>query len=217
MSEAPKATPIAFMSDIHGNAKALKAVLDELARQDVRLIYAAGDHLLGGDEPLETWRLLQKANVQCVRGLSELAMLRVDPSELAPAGDDEFAKVDRFIETRRALGDLILEQIRRLEPTIRIPLIDGRELLVVHGAPADPLGEITHDASDEELEALVSSDPADIVVCGASHVAFRRDIEGTTILSVGSVGDSPSGVAHFTVVRPRMDGLEVHQDHVEYA
>lgn len=217
MSEAPKATPIAFMSDIHGNAKALKAVLDELARQDVRLIYAAGDHLLGGDEPLETWRLLQKANVQCARGLSELAMLRVDPNDLTPTGDEEFAKVDRFIETRRALGDLILEQLRRLEPTLRVPLIDGRELLVVHGSPTDPLGEITHDASDEELEALVSSDPADIVVCGASHVAFRRDIEGTTILSVGSVGASPSGVAHFTVVRPRMDGLEVHQDHIEYA
>ncbi|MFK8000467.1 MAG: metallophosphoesterase [Polyangiales bacterium] len=217
MSEAPKATPIAFMSDIHGNAKALKAVLDELARQDVRVIYAAGDHLLGGDEPLETWRLLQKANVQCARGLSELAMLRVDPDELSPTGDEEFAKVDQFIETRRALGDLILEQIRRLEPTLRVPLIDGRELLVVHGSPSDPLGEISHDASDEELEALVSSDPADIVVCGASHVAFRRDIEGTTILSVGSVGASPSGVAHFTVVRPRMDGLEVHQDHVEYA
>jgi predicted phosphodiesterase len=217
MSEAPKATPIAFMSDIHGNAKALKAVLNELARQDVRLIYAAGDHLLGGDNPLETWRLLQKANVQCARGLSEEALIRIDPEELSPSGDEEFTKADQFIETRRALGDLILEQLRRLEPKIRIPLIDGRELLVVHGSPADPLSEIAHDAGDEELEALVSSDAADVIVCGASHVAFRRDIEGTTILSVGSVGASPSGLAHFTVVRPRMDGLEVHQDHVEYS
>lgn len=217
MSEAPKATPIAFMSDIHGNAKALKAVLGELARQDVRIIYAAGDHLLGGEDPLETWRMLQKAGVLCTRGLSEEALIRVDPEALAPSGDDEFAKADRFIETRRALGDLVLEQLRRLEPTIRMPLIDGRELMMVHGSPADPFGEITHDAGDEELEALVAGDPADIVVCGASHVAFRRDIEGSTILSVGSVGAAPSGLAHFTVVRPRMDGLEVHQDHVEYA
>ena len=217
MVTPPVATAIAFISDVHGNLSALEAVLDELKRRDVARIYAAGDLLLGGDAPLDVWRLLQRHEVQCIRGLSEEALLRIDSADLTPDGDEEFARADAFLETRRALGELVITQIRKLPQKLRIPLIDGREILMVHGSPVDPWTEIAHDASDDELLTALGSDAADVVVCGASHVAFRKDLEGVAIISVGSVGAAPtSGVAHFCVMRPRMDGLEVLLDHLEY-
>ncbi len=215
MTATPVATAIAFLSDIHGNEEALKAVLEELGRRDVGRIYAAGDHLLGGDAPLAVWRLLQKHDVACVRGVSEEALIRVDDESLAPHSDAEHAAADAFLQTRRQLGELVVEQLRRLPTKLRIPLIDGREILMTHGSPLDPWTEIAHDVADHELRRLVDDDAADVVVCGASHVAFRRDIDGIAVVSVGSVGASPSpGIAHFTVMRPRMDGLEVIQDHI---
>ena len=39
---------------------------------------------------------------------------------------------------RAELGDIILERLKRLPTHFRLPLEDGKELLLVHGAPADP-------------------------------------------------------------------------------
>ena len=93
--------------------------------------------------------------------------------------------------TRDALGDLILQRIRRLPTHARIPLEDGGELLLVHGSPADPGEALTHDMSDEEINALIGDDPADVVVCGASHVPFDRMVGGVRVINVGSVGEAP--------------------------
>ncbi|MCA9580975.1 MAG: metallophosphoesterase family protein [Myxococcales bacterium] len=209
--------PLAFLSDVHGNLPALEAVLAELARLEVQEIYVAGDLVLGGDHPLEVWRRLQDVQAVCIRGVSDTALVMVDPSTVIPLNDEQKARFGVFVATRQRIGELVLEQIRRLPESHRIPLVDGREVVMVHGSPNDPKSEISHDMSDEEIMSLVDSDPADIVMCGASHVAFQRDLDGVRIVSVGSVGQSPEGrTAHFTILSPRMDGPIIDQRHVEY-
>ena len=213
----PIARPIGLMADIHGNLAALSAVLDELARREVEVVVFAGDLLLGGDEPLEVWRTLSRVSARCTRGPSDTALAAVDPDTLEPADDEERAKARRFADTRAEIGDLVIEQLRRLPEKIRLPMIDGGEIVVVHGSPADPSAEMGHELSDEELLALLGGDPADIVVCGATHVPFIREVEGVRIVNVGSVGDAPEGrVAHFVILTPRMDGAVVEQAWVEY-
>ena len=61
--------------------------------------------------------------------------------------------------------------------------------------PADPGEALTHDMSDEEINALLGDDPADVVVCGASHVPFDRMVGGVRIVNVGSVGEAPGARA----------------------
>ena len=51
-----------------------------------------------------------------------------------------------------------------------IAIETGGEILLVHGSPLDPSEPISHEMTDEEMSALISDDPADIVICGASHV-----------------------------------------------
>ena len=117
--------------------------------------------------------------------------------------------------TRAALGELILERLRRLPLRVRVPLEDGTELLLVHGSPSDPAEPMTHDMTDEELNALIGDDPADVVVCGASHVPFDRTVGGVRVVNVGSVGEAPTNegprVAHATWIESTPRGLEVHQ------
>jgi len=207
---------MAFFSDVHGHLAPLDAVLAELARRAVVDIYVAGDHLFGGDEPHEVWLRLVGVSARLARGLSDEALATLEPSRLSPRDEAEKAKLERFVTTRRAVGELVVQRLLRLPTQIRVPLLDGSELVMVHGSPADPRQEMTHDLDDEELMALIGDDPADIVVCGASHVPFQRDVSGVRIVNVGSVGEGAGKVAHYTIITPRADGTLVEQAHVEW-
>lgn len=208
---------IAILADVHGNLRALDAVLEELARRGIKDVYVAGDLLFGGDQPLETWKRLTAIKARCVRGLSDAALATLDPEKMAPASDEERARMKQFLDTRAAVGELVLKYLERLPDELRVPMIDGREIVIVHGSPADPTTEISHDLSDEEMLALVADDPADIVACGGSHVAFQRDVSGVRIVGLGSVGASPEGgVAHFAIITPKMEGTAIEQAWVRY-
>ncbi len=213
----PVATPMAFLSDIHGNLPALDAVLAVLRQREVTTIFACGDHLLGGPDPLGVWRRLREVEARCTRGVGDAALAQIDGSKLEASTDEERERLETFRSAQEAIGELVRKQLMQLPESLRVPMIDGRELLMVHGSPADPTVELTHDLDDRELEARIDDDPADLIICGASHVPFRRDVAEWTVINVGSVGEAPEGRnAHFTILRPRMDGIEVHQDHVAY-
>ena len=213
----PVNAPMAFLSDVHGNLAALDAVASELRRRDVGLVFVAGDLLLGGDEPAEVFKRLQQLNAACVRGISDTAMIRVDPKSLRPADIEQQERALVFSSTLRAVGELALKFLEKLPERLRIPLIDGTEIVMVHGAPGDPSAEMSHFMSDDELRTLLDDDPADIVVCGATHVPFQRTVDAVRVVNVGSVGAAPEGrVAHFTIIDPRIDGSVIEQTAIAY-
>ncbi|MCS6799255.1 MAG: metallophosphatase family protein [Myxococcota bacterium] len=217
MKPVPLDRPAAFLSDVHGNARALDAVLNELRTLGIEHIFVAGDLLFGGDEPLRTWRRLREVGARCVRGASDTALATIDPASLRPCDDRERAQAERFARTRAALGDLVCAELRRLPDMLRIPMIDGGEIVLVHGSPVDPLVEIGFELDDEEIAARIGDDPADVVVCGASHVPFDRMVGEVRVVNVGSVGQAPGGGhAHYTVLTPRYGGPLVEQYHVAY-
>ena len=212
----PASRPMAFLSDVHGNLKALEAVLTELQRHAIEDIYVAGDLLFGGEEPLQVWQRLQSLGAHCVRGTSDVALATLDPATLRPRTPEEETMAARFAATRRAVGDLILRRLVELPDRIRVPMVDGTELLLVHGSPSDPFESIEHDLGDEDVRELLADDPADIVVCGATHVPYARVVDDVHVINVGSVGSAPGGeVAHFTLLYPKTSGAMVEQTWVD--
>ncbi|HEY3822778.1 MAG TPA: metallophosphoesterase family protein [Polyangiaceae bacterium] len=202
------------ISDVHGHLDALRAVLATAERRAFHKLLVAGDLVFPGPEPLETWRRLTAAGAVMVQGLTDRAVATLDPAGLTPRTDHERERLDRMKAAHDALGDLILQRIRRLPTHQRIPLEDGGELLLVHGSPADPGEPLTHDMSDPEINALIADDTADIVVCGASHLPFERIVGGVRVVNVGSVGEAPGSgprVAHATWIESTPRGLHVEQ------
>jgi predicted phosphodiesterase len=200
------------VSDIHGQLDALRAVLATAERRSFHKLLVAGDIVFPGPEPVETWRRLTAAGAVMVQGLTDKAVATLDPAGLHPRSDHERERIERMRSTRDALGDLILQRIRRLPTHTRIALEDGGELLLVHGSPADPAEALTHDMSDDEINALLGDDPADVVVCGASHVPFDRTVSGVRIVNVGSVGEAPGAgarIAHATWIESTPRGVQV--------
>lgn len=189
------------ISDIHGHARALERVLDEGNGRGFHQLLVAGDHLFPGPAPLETWKLLTQNNAICVQGLTDAAVSSVDPNALEATTDAQQARLEQLMRFHEELGDLIVARLARLKPQARLPLETGHELVLVHGSPADPTEPMTPDMDDDEINALLADDPADIIVCGASHVPFQRQIGDVRVVSVGSVGEAPAeGFAHATII-----------------
>jgi predicted phosphodiesterase len=216
------------ISDIHGNLDALRAVLATAERRAFQKLLVAGDSLFPGGsyfpgrdahDPLETWRRLTAAGAIIVSGVSDIALATLDVSNTPATTDEARQRLELLKSTRATLGDLVLERVRRLQSTSRITLEDGGELVLVHGSPADPLQELTHDMSEEEMNVFLGDDPADVVVCGASHVPFDRMVSDVRVINVGSVGDAPDDrepgeppkIAHATWIESTPSGLMVEQ------
>jgi predicted phosphodiesterase len=184
------------ISDIHGREDALAAVLATAEKRGYAHLLVAGDLCFPGPGALAVWRRLTAARAVCVQGLSDKALATLDLSGMKPKTEHERRRLELFTEVRAQLGDAVLRALGQLPLTHRMPLPDGRELLLVHGSPADPTISLTHDMSDDEIRRLLSDDPADIVVCGGSHVPFDRTIMEVRVVNVGSVGEAPGGDRH---------------------
>jgi hypothetical protein len=66
------------------------------------------------------------------------------------------------------------------------------------------------DMDDDELNALIGDEAADLIVCGGSHVPFERIVADTHIINVGCVGDRPTpGVAYATLLETLPMGVQV--------
>ncbi len=198
------------ISDIQGNAEALQAVLVEGERRGYDRVLVAGDLCFPGPTPLAVWKLLMAVNATFVPGLSDRALATLDLDKVAASTPHERERLARIKAAREELGELILARLARASLTVRIPLKNGDELVLVHGSPSDPTEGMSHDMSDEELSALLGDDPADVVVCGYTHVPLDRQVSGVCIVNVGSVGDAPGGHdGHGTLLSVLPTGCEV--------
>jgi predicted phosphodiesterase len=204
------------ISDIHGHAKALRAVLAEGKVREYHQLLVCGDLLFPGPEPLETWRILLEERAVCVQGVGDRAVAAIDPTRLRPASPDQKIRLERLVKAKQELGELIVARLGKLPPTARLPLESGDEMVVVHGSPADPTEPFTHDMSDQEMLALVGEDPANVIVCGGSHVPFHRRLDDVQIINVGSVGEAPTAnFAHATLLDASSFGITIEQFEVE--
>jgi predicted phosphodiesterase len=204
------------ISDIHGNAAALRRVLEDAEAREFHQLVVCGDSLFPGPAPLETWKILIERRALCVQGLSDRALYEVDPSKLKATTPEQRSRIQRLEEVQRELGELIVARLGKLPTSARLPLESGQEAVIVHGSPADPTEPMSADMEDAELSALMGDDPADIVICGASHVPFGRQLGDVQIVNVGSVGESPAtGFAHATIIDASAAGVSIEQFDVE--
>jgi predicted phosphodiesterase len=200
------------ISDIHGHARALQAVLDDATMRGYDQLVVCGDLCFPGPEPLAVWKALVQRHALCVQGLGDRALAAIDPAKLAGATDTERARVERLRQVHTELGELIIARLGMLPPMAQLPIESGHTMLVVHGAPADPTEPITIDMTDDEILALLGDEPADVVVCGASHTPFSRTVADVQIVNVGSVGEAPGGGhAHATLIETSPIGFSVNQ------
>lgn len=200
------------ISDIHGHADALDAVLAEGRDRGYDQLIVCGDLCFPGPEPLRVWKTLVEHRALCVQGAGDRALATIHPDKLLPTDENTRKRVERMRDVHKELGQLIVTRLGKLPPIARLPLESGHTMLVVHGSPADPLEPITPDLDEDELIGALGDEAGDLIVCGSSHEAFSREVADVQIVSVGSVGEAPGGgYAHATLVTSTQTGFHVSQ------
>ncbi|MEM8884665.1 MAG: metallophosphoesterase family protein [Planctomycetota bacterium] len=175
---------VALLADIHGNAAALRAVLDDLAGVDVDGHVLLGDYFLFGPRPLEVAEALRALGGPTIKGNTDDYIVRQPP-------DHAFAPMLRWY--REQLGD------EHLAWTAARPFRHEIEpgLQLVHANPSDLESlliteqdewETYPSTSEEEAARLIGDHTAALTVYGHIHYASRGELAGQQLASVGSIG-----------------------------
>ncbi|WP_426959590.1 metallophosphoesterase family protein [Muricoccus radiodurans] len=176
---------IAAVSDVHGNLRALEAVLADLPAQAPDLVLNLGDTVSGPLEAAETAERLMEAGFPTVRGNHDRHLIH-PPAE-------GMGKSDRMALAQ--LAPRHLDWLAALPPAIR----PAPDILAVHGRPGDDMEfllETPHRkhgllrAAPEKVAArLGDAAGLSLVLCGHSHIPGSAQLpDGPLVVNPGSVG-----------------------------
>jgi putative phosphoesterase len=164
---------IATLYDVHGNIRALEAVLQEVP--DDATIVIGGDVAVG-PHPSETLELL--------RSLGDRALwLRGNADRELTPGEPGLAPPEAIEPVRAKLTDEQIAFLYALPPTLQIDRV-----LFCHATPRNDVDVFTELTPDERIASLFADVDADVVVCGHTHMQFERTIAGKRVINSGSVG-----------------------------
>jgi putative phosphoesterase len=164
---------VATLYDLHGNLRALEAVLEEIPAE--AMIVVGGDVCAGGIHPSET--------LERLRALGERVLwLRGNADRELTPGEEGIAPAGVIEATRAALTAEQIEFLHGLPLTVQIG-----DVLFCHATPRNDLEIFTERTPEERIEKLFAVD-ADIVVCGHTHTQFERTVAGKRVINSGSVG-----------------------------
>lgn len=174
---------VAALYDIHGNLPALEAVVAELRGRRVDVVVFGGD-LCWGPFPAETLELVRSLDIPAlyVRGNADREV--ADPSGAGLTGwtaeVNDWCAQEVGAEGRSFLGAL---------PGTVDEKIEGLgSVLFCHGSPARDDDVFTRLTDEARIAAMLESVTQDVVVCGHTHVAFRRYIGDQLLVNPGSLG-----------------------------
>lgn len=180
-------TRTAVLSDVHGNAVALRAVLAELDADGIDAAVCLGDVCQGGPEPGACVDLLAERRWPVVIGNADAFVLDVSHGEGSPEDLPERLLAVRAWTFER-LGPDRRDVIDAYAPTVDAALGAGRTLLGCHATPASYDPVVFPSAPEEEFRAAFGGTGADVVACGHIHLPYVRRIGETLVLNPGSVG-----------------------------
>jgi predicted phosphodiesterase len=177
---------VAALYDIHGNAPALDAVLDDVRRARVDRIVVGGD-VLPGPLPREALDALARVDppTDYIIGNGDrevLAHLRGTGSLLP----DSFRHLIAWTAKQLRPGDV--DRISSWPATLRLTIDGLGDVLFCHATPRNDVEIFTRLTSDEIVIPMLADARAPIVVCGHTHMQFDRLFGATRVVNAGSVG-----------------------------
>ncbi|MEJ8303415.1 metallophosphoesterase family protein [Saccharibacillus sacchari] len=206
---------IALITDIHGNAPALQAVLAELDRRGIDRIYSLGDVIgIGPDSNEAIELLMNRPNLHYVSGNHEDAVLAAYEGRPAPAGHEGEREHHAWLAARLnpAYAKVMASWPRQLEMEI-----EGRKLLFTH-YHTDRQGSflpINAAPSIEALDAMYLDTPYDLIAFGHHHIVHEFCSDQRMYFNPGALGCG-GAVARFGVIEIDPTGISAETVGVPY-
>jgi putative phosphoesterase len=175
---------VGVISDIHGNAVALDAVLADLEAQSIDQLVCLGDAIQGGPQPAAVVARLRELGCPVVIGNADAFLL---------TGEDGNSPVS---EAQRAVQQWSLSQLSEADrafiaafhPTVEFSLPGNRRLLCFHGSPTSFHDIIFPNTPEEEVRGYLEAFLPAMLTGGHTHLQQIRRLDDSLFFNPGSVG-----------------------------
>lgn len=189
---------LAAIGDIHGNAAALDAVLQEIDSYGILTIFHTGDCVCGASEDAETLQILADRRLPGVLGEWDHRLLRYVrkrktlTNKLSP---EDLELLDRAY---RQCTSVQVDYLNNLERLLK-QTVDGIRIAVCHGTINSMHDSLRPEDDDAIYARQRELEPAQIILSGRTHAAHERLLGDTLYVNPGAVGVDP-GMAHYAIV-----------------
>ena len=192
---------VAVISDVHGNAVALAAVLAELEREEPDSIVSCGD-FTWGPLPEETYELGRRMNARFVRGNADRAVLE-NVSE---------TEKEQWMQARHS--DEMREFLAGFEDRVLIDVDGLGPVRFCHGSPRSDEECVTPETPEERVREFAAGVEEQVIVTGHVHIQFDREVAGIRSVNSGSVGLPYEGRrgAYWAMLGPGVDHRRTEYD-----
>lgn len=210
---------IAVLSDLHANAQALEAVMNDVVNQGCEHVFCLGDIALAGPQPKEvvdyvmaqnTWTVIQGNTDKMIAqyGPEVTEFLEAQYPVMANALADDMLQLD---DSHRAyLADL---------PPMLSFDVEGCNVLLVHGSPRANNEDILPEMPLEIVEEIIEGTTEKLILCGHTHIPCGYQTNtNQTVVNVGSVGRpmTQQPKACYAIIDFSQGSFEVRHRFVQY-
>lgn len=168
---------IAYFSDIHGNIGALEAVLADIKRRRVDMVFCGGDLVGYGAFPNEVIELIREQQIPAIMGNYDQGIGN-DSDDCGCAYRDEFSKAlgKRSIAwTREKVSSENKDYLRNLPE--RMSFKAGvKNVLLVHGSPRRINEYLFSDRPTHSLIRMFQEEKVEVIVCGHTHLPYIQQM-----------------------------------------
>jgi predicted phosphodiesterase len=174
---------LAILADVHGNAAALEAVLEDLEKARPDRVLLNGDLLAFAAEPEETVTLLRRLAAPSTRGNTDRWLADAARHGFAEGAPDEVQESLRWTAAQLQPVDL------RAFTDLPFALVgEPLPIQLYHSSAAGDEKGVWPDTPEAEIPLLFSSVTGRTFVVSHTHLAGERHGGELRILNTGSVG-----------------------------
>lgn len=201
---------IALVADIHANIWALDAILADLEKQRVDMVFNLGDILYGPLKPLATYERLRDAG-------DWLTIQGNQDREIYEATQHECSQNPTLGYVVGDLGPDPIAWLKTLPPTATFE----EEIFLCHGTPESDVTYLLEDASsgrpllraDSEILRMVKRVRHPVIVCGHTHIPRLVHLaNGQMVVNPGS-----AGLPAYSDNAPVPHAMETYSPYASYA
>ncbi|RDI45725.1 metallophosphoesterase family protein [Falsibacillus pallidus] len=177
---------IALLSDIHGNAIALKSVIKDIKSREIEQICVLGDICFRGPEPQRSLDLVRSLDANVIKGNADEWIIRgIKDGEVPETVFNCMAEEREW--TVNQLDEESIKYLCGLSNEIRME-VGSLKILMFHATPDSLFEVILPDASDTLMLEKMMKDDSNIYIYSHIHKPFIRFINGKCVMNTGSVG-----------------------------
>lgn len=190
---------LALISDIHGNAVALEAVLTAISTQQITQIICLGDVASTGPQSCEVIQRLREVGCPVVMGNMDAWLLQPEPKEHPDERRQRWQEMDLWCAAQLSVADRAY--LRSFQPSIVYSLPGRKTLVCYHGSPRSFTERILPTTPEAELEQALASVRGDLMVGGHMYVQMVRRFQDRLVFNPGSVGLAMDRVSSLSDIR----------------